>query len=111
MTHVGEFLHKTYVQNHVDYYLPMFKKPQPQKRILSRECDSCLEWFDLDDEHDSIYCPECEAWIKEGKLTKEDCIKCGAGKCTIRHEAAMKCMGMDRCMGHGESKKKDCCKK
>lgn len=65
MTHVGEFLHKTYVQNHVDYYLPMFKKPQPQKRILSRECDSCLEWFDLDDEHDSIYCPECEAWVKE----------------------------------------------
>jgi gamma-glutamylcyclotransferase (GGCT)/AIG2-like uncharacterized protein YtfP len=64
-SHEGEFLHKTYLQNHVEYHLPMYTKPNPHKRILSRECDSCLEWYDLDDERDSIHCPQCEAWITE----------------------------------------------
>lgn len=51
----------------------------------------------------------CEAWMKEGKITKEDCIKMENGKCTIRHGAAMNCKSNMSC--GKDQPKKDCCKK
>jgi hypothetical protein len=45
----------------------------------------------------------CEAWVKAGKITKEDCISCNNGKCTIRKSAM-------NCSVNG-NEKKDCCKK
>lgn len=48
----------------------------------------------------------CAVWMSEGKCDSSACIKMENGMCTIRHEAAMKCMGMNEsdCM-----KGKACC--
>ena len=62
--HIGEFYHKTYVQRSREFYVPLYKKPTPTTGFTSRECDSCLEWYDVNADG-SKYCDECNHWIKE----------------------------------------------
>lgn len=64
----NEFFHKTYVQ-YSKPPVPMLETFPPiktafNKTIFTNECESCLEWFDSEDENKE-FCESCDKWLKE----------------------------------------------
>jgi K(+)-stimulated pyrophosphate-energized sodium pump len=52
----------------------------------------------------------CAEWMAEGKIDSSACISMADGKCTLRHEAVMKAMGLSQCRNN-VSRRMDCCSK
>lgn len=64
----NEILHKTYTQFSKPP-IPMFNTFEPIKTIsnmnlFTKECESCLEWFDTENES-MEFCDSCDKWLKE----------------------------------------------
>lgn len=65
----NEFFHKTYTQPKAQYFTPLYTKPAPVMTasndiIFNKECESCLEWFDTENENVEI-CDTCNKWLQE----------------------------------------------
>lgn len=62
--HQGQHYHKSYIQNYKKFTIPSYAKPLPPVKQTAMECQSCLEWYDVE-EDESEFCNECKHWIKE----------------------------------------------